>query len=123
MPKIDFTNPYFSVTAILLFVLCVFLAKNMKSNTVPCIMLLAFLAILVGHVIELSISNVVETTVKLTICVIIDEAFTFASFLAFLWLDKIQVDTLLKSKGKGKSKGKREVIIKDDGLDILWRQV
>lgn len=123
MPKIDFTNPYFSVTAIVLFVLCVYLARNMKSNTVPCIMLLTFLAILVGHVIELSISNVVETTVKLTICVIIDEAFTFASFLAFLWLDKIQVDTLLKSKGKGKSKGKREVIIKDDGLDILWRQV
>ena len=123
MPKIDFTNPYFSISAIVLFVLCVYLARNMKSNTVPCIMLLAFLAILVGHVIELSVSNVVETTVKLTICVIIDEAFTFASFLAFLWLDKVQVDTLLKSKGKGKSKGKREVIIKDDGLDILWRQV
>ncbi|MBR3324661.1 MAG: hypothetical protein IKG14_01245 [Clostridia bacterium] len=123
MPKIDFTNPYFSISAIVLFVLCVYLARNMKSNTVPCIMLLAFLAILVGHVIELSVSNVIETTVKLTICVIIDEAFTFASFLAFLWLDKVQVDTLLKSKSKGKNKGKREVIIKDDGLDILWRQV
>lgn len=125
MPKIDFTNPYFSISALVLFVLCVYLARNMKSNTVPCIMLLTFLAILVGHVIELSVSTVVDTTVKLTICVIIDEAFTFASFLAFLWLDKIQVDTLLKSKGKGKGKGKgkREVIIKDDGLDILWRQV
>ena len=123
MPKIDFTNPFFSISAILLFILCVYLGRNMKSNTVPCIMLLTFLAILVGHVIELSVSTSVEISVKLTVCVIIDEAFTFASFLAFLWMDKIQVETLLKSKGKGKKGGKKEVIIKDDGLDILWRQV
>ena len=123
MPKIDFTNPFFSISAIVLFMLCIYLGRNMKSNTVPCIMLLGFLAILVGHVIELSLAASIVTTVKLTICVIVDEAFTFASFLAFLWADKIQVETLLKSKSKGKSGGKREVIIKDDGLDILWRQV
>lgn len=125
MPIIDFTNPFFSVLAIVLFVLCIFLARNMKTNTIPCIMLLTFLTMLVGHVIELSVSTISATTVKLTICIIIDEAFTFASFLSFLWLDKIQVDTMLKAKGKGKGKGKarKEIIIKEDGLDILWRQV
>lgn len=118
MPLINFTNPYFSILALILFVACVFIAKNMKTNTVPCIMLLSFLVILVGHTIELSLAKSAYDTTTLTICVLADEVFTFASFLTFLWLDKIQVDTMLKSK-----KGKKEAIIKDDGLDVLWKQV
>ena len=118
MPLINFTNPYFLVLAVILFVACVFISKNMKTNTVPCIMLLVFLAILVGHTIELSSIHDAANTVVLTICIVVDEAFTFASFLTFLWLDKIQIDTAMKNK-----KGKKQAIIKSDGLEILWKQV
>lgn len=121
MPIIDFTNPFYLGSALILFILCIYLARSSKSNTIPCIMLLSFLAILVGHTIELSLAQDVADTITLTICIIVDEAFTFAAFLSFLWTDKLQVDKLVKTKGS--SKAKKEIIIKDDGLDILWRQV
>ena len=125
MPIIDFTNIFYLVCALVLFVLCTYLARTNKSNTIPCIMLLSFLAILVGHTIELAVSPA-ALIAKLTVCVVVDEAFTFVSFLLFLWMDKLQVDTMLKTKGKkgsAKVSDTREIIIKDDGLDILWRQI
>jgi hypothetical protein len=120
MPLIDFTQSYYLVIALVLFVLCLFLARNLKTNTVPCIMLLAFCAILVGHTIELA-NAPVELVEKISKCIVIDEAFIFISFLSFLWLDKIQIDDRAK-KNKGKKGGKEEKTIKD-GLDFLWKQV
>ena len=105
MPLIDFTQSYYLVIALVLFVLCLFLARNLKTNTVPCIMLLAFCAILVGHTIELA-NAPVELVEKISKCIVIDEAFIFISFLSF----------------KGKKGGKEEKTIKD-GLDFLWKQV
>lgn len=124
MPIIDFTNPFYLISAVILYSLCTYLAKTYKSNTIPCIMLLTFLAMLVGHTIELAMSPTAAYTAKLTVCVVIDEAFTFVSFLSFLWMDRMQVETMLKTKGKkGKNAVTKEIIIKDDGLDILWKQV
>lgn len=127
MPIIDFTNPFYLISAVILYSLCTYLAKTYKSNTIPCIMLLTFLAMLVGHTIELAVSPTAADTARLTVCVVIDEAFTFVSFLSFLWMDRLQVETMLKTTKGKKSAGKkgttREIIIKDDGLDILWKQV
>ena len=118
MPFVDFTNPFYAVTAIILFVLCVYLARNNKTNTVTCIMLLAFLTILVGHTIELAnIFDKVDAT-ALAKNIIIDEAFTLASYMMFLWTDKIQIDDRKKKKGKKK----KDHTIKD-GLDFLWKEV
>lgn len=127
MPIIDFTQPFFLAAALVLFLLCLYLARNNKTNTVPCIMLFCFLTLLVGHTIELVNGGNVST---LATCIVVDEAFTFVSFLSFLWLDRIQVEEKKKaSKGKKKStkKDKKEklddVVIEDDGLDILWKKV
>ncbi len=127
MPIIDFTQPLYLIAAVTLFLLCLYLARNNKTNTVPCIMLFSFLTILVGHTIELVNGGTVST---LATCIVVDEAFTFVSFLTFLWLDRIQVEEKKKaSKGKKKStkKDKKEklddVVIEDDGLDILWKKV
>ena len=118
MPLMDFTQSYFLIIALILFVLCLFLARNFKTNTVPCIMLLVFCAILVGHTIELANApqEIVETISK---CIVIDEAFIFISFLSFLWLDKIQIEDRAKKKGKN---AKEEKTVKD-GLDFLWKKV
>lgn len=118
MPLIDFTQPYYLIAAVVVFVLCIYLGRNQKTNTVPCLMLLVFLAIIAGHTIELTSAlsaNFVSTLAK---NIIIDEAFIFASFLSFLWLDKIQIDANKKKKGKKKA----EPTIKD-GLDFLWKKV
>lgn len=122
MPVVDFTNPLYLITASVLFVLCVILAKNIKTNTVPCIMLLVFITILVGHTVEIAIVQTDAQVTQLAKCIVIDELFVGASYLIFLWLDKIQIEHNKKKKSKKGSK-KDETVIENDGLDILWKKV
>ena len=96
-----------------------------KKNTIPCIVLLVFLAILVGHTIELSVLGDVANISVFAVSIAVDEIFIFVSFLMFLWLDKIQVETSKTTKRGQKSKksDKQEKIIEKDGLDVLWKKV
>ena len=55
MPIINFTNPLYVVVALVLVLLCAFLANQYKKNTIPCIVLLVFLAIVsIGITLTLS---------------------------------------------------------------------
>ena len=89
-------------------------------------MLLCFLTLLVGHTIELS-NAALESVRTLAICILVDEAFIFVSFLSFLWIDKIQIEnknnTTKGKKAKKDSKEKIEDKTVEDGLDILWKKV
>lgn len=128
MPIIDFTNPIYVVVALVLVLLCAFLANQYKKNTIPCIVLLVFLAILVGHTIELASITDITKISAFAISIAIDEVFIFVSFLMFIWLDKIQIETMkatTKGKGKKSSKSdkKEEKVIEKDGLDILWKKL
>ena len=125
MPIIDFTNPIYVVVALVLVLLCAFLANQYKKNTIPCIVLLVFLAILVGHTIELSVLADTANLAVFAVSIAVDEIFIFISFLIFLWLDKIQVEASKTTKGAKKStKSKnQEKIIEKDGLDVLWKKV
>ena len=123
MPVIDFTQPFYLLAAVVLFLLCLYLARNNKSNTVTCIMLLSFLTILVGHTIELA-NCTLELVNTLSVNILIDEIFTLVSFLAFLWTDKIQVDAQKAKKAAKKGKKERlEDKTIEDGLDVLWKKV
>lgn len=122
MPIIDFTSPMMEIVALVLFLLCLFLGKNSKSNTPICIVLLCFLTILVGHTIEMTQTADTDVILKLVKCVTVDEAFTFVSFLSFLWLDKIEIEEEKKQKsGNGKIKIEDKII--EDGLDLFWKKV
>ncbi len=123
MPIIDFTQPFYLLAAVILFLLCLYLARNNKSNTVTCIMLLSFLAILVCHTVELTYASL-DYVNTLSTCILVDEIFTLVSFLAFLWTDKIQADYKKANKsGKKNKKEKFEDKTIEDGLDILWKKV
>ena len=123
MPIVDFTQPFYLIAAVVLFVLCLYLARNNKSNTVTCIMLLCFLAILVCHTVELTYASL-EYINTLSTCILVDEIFTLVSFLAFLWTDKIQSEYKKANKsGKKNKKEKFEDKTIEDGLDILWKKV
>ncbi len=125
MPIIDFTQPFYLIAAVVLFLLCLYLARNNKSNTVTCIMLLSFLAILVCHTVELTYATL-EYVNTLATCILVDEIFTLISFLAFLWTDKLQVEFKKKTNGKSGKKNKKEKFedkTVEDGLDILWKKV
>ena len=122
MPIIDFTSPMMEIVALVLFLLCLFLGKNSKSNTPICITLLCFLTILVGHTIEITQTADTDVILKLIKCVVVDETFTFVSFLSFLWLDKIQVEEGKKKESKdGKKKIEDKTV--EDGLDLFWKKV
>ena len=124
MPIIDFTQPFYLIAAVVLFLLCLYLARNNKSNTVTCIMLLCFLAILVCHTVELTYAEL-EYVDTLATCILVDEIFTLISFLAFLWTDKIQAEVMKKNAKSGKKNKKERLEDKtiEDGLDILWKKV
>lgn len=122
MPIIDFTSPMMEIVALVLFLLCLFLGKNSKSNTPICIVLLCFLTILVGHTIEMTQTADTDVILKLVKCVTVDETFTFVSFLSFLWLDKIEIEEEKKQKsGNGKMKIEDKTV--EDGLDLFWKKV
>ena len=122
MPIIDFTSPMMEIVALVLFLLCLFLGKNSKSNTSICIVLLCFLTILVGHTIEMTQTADTDVILKLVKCVTVDEIFTFVSFLSFLWLDKIEIEEEKKQKsGNGKMKIEDKTV--EDGLDLFWKKV
>ena len=131
MPIINFTNPIHVVVALVLVLLCAFLAQQYKKNTIPCIVLLVFLAILVGHTIELSaVSNAAEI-MPFAVSIAVDEIFIFVSFLFFIWLDRIQVETAKTTKDKKTKSGKKgqksekvdDKVIEKDGLDVLFKKV
>ena len=127
MPIINFTNPIHVVVALVLVLLCAFLAQQYKKNTIPCVVLLVFLAILVGHTIELSALNDVTDITPFAVSIAVDEIFIFVSFLFFIWLDKIQIEATKTTKGKKTKTDKKdkadEKVIEKDGLDVLWKKV
>lgn len=109
MPLIDFTNTVTILLALLLFVLILFLGKEMHKSAIPAMMLFVFLALLVGHTIELMIiPNIEEATYyALTISMGVDFVFIFLSFISYLWIDDIQA----------KIEKKKSI---DDSLNWFW---
>ncbi len=131
MPIINFTNPIHVVVALVLVLLCAFLAEQYKKNTIPCLVLLVFLAILVGHTIELSALSSTADIMPFAVSIAVDEIFIFVSFLFFIWLDRIQVETAKTTKDKKTKSGKKgqksekvdDKVIEKDGLDVLFKKV
>lgn len=112
MPIIDLSNPFNILVALILYILILFLAKEIKRSNVTCIMLLAFLTIIVGHCIEYVMvqDQTGALTSTLANCIAVDFVFTFLSFIAYLWMDDVEAkDRKLKSI--------------DNSLDWFWKKV
>lgn len=112
MPIINLSEPFNILVALFLYVLVVILAKEIKRSNITCIMLLAFLTIIVGHCIEYVMVQdpTGEITSILANCIAVDFVFTFLSFIAFLWMDDVE------SKA-------RKIKSIDNSLDWFWKKV
>lgn len=112
MPIINLSNPFSALVALVLFVLVVLLAKEIKRSNVTCIMLLVFLTIIVGHCIEyVMVQDPTGEILKvLAKCIAVDFAFIFLSFIAYLWMDDIEA----------KEKKIKSI---DNSLDWFWKKV
>lgn len=112
MPIVDLSNPLNIIIALVLFVLVVILAKEIKRSNVTCIMLLVFLTLIVGHCIEYVVANdpTGEITTTLANCIASDFIFILLSFIAYLWTDSIEAQ-------------ERKIKSIDNSLDWFWKKV
>lgn len=112
MPIVDLSNPLNILVAVILYVLVLFLSKEIKRSNVTCIMLLAFLTLIAGHCIEYVMANdpTGQVTSTLANCIAVDFVFTFLSFIGYLWMDDVEAkDKKIKSI--------------DNSLDWFWKKV
>lgn len=112
MPFINFTNPITILLALILFILVLFLGKETHKSAIPAVMLFAFLAILVGHTVELMVMNNIaeDVYISLTRSIVVDFVFIFLSFISYLWIDDIQA----------RIEKKKSI---DNSLDWFWSKV
>ncbi len=112
MPIINFTNPLTVLLALILFVLVLYLGKEMKKSWIIGLMLFAFIAILIGHTIEFAtISNQSEELYhSIVTSATFDLIFIFLSFISYLWIDDIEAKA-----------GKKKSI--DNSLEWFWNKV
>ena len=111
-PLINFTDPLSVLLALILFVLVILLGKETKKSIFPCIMLLVFLTILVGHAIEFYFisGDIQEGITTMAFCIAVDFAFILISFFCYLWIDDIET----------KANKKKSI---DNSLDWFWSKV
>lgn len=111
-PLINFSNPYSILVALVLFVLVLLLARETKKSSIVGIMLIVFLAIIVGHSIEYAITKdpTGEITSIILNCITMDFVFIFLSFISYLWIDDIEA----------KEKKKKSI---NNSLDWFWKKV
>lgn len=112
MPFINFTNPVTVLIALVLFLLVLFLARHTKKSIIMGVFLFAFLAVITGHVVELSMividDDIVVTAIAL--CIAVDFVFILLSYLSYLWIDDIE----------SKEMKKRSI---DNSLEWFWSKV
>ena len=112
MPFINFTNPITVLIALVLFLLVLFLARHTKKSIIMGVFLFAFLAVITGHVVELTMMGIDEdlTVTTLALCVTVDFVFILISYLSYLWIDDIEA----------KEMKKRSI---DNSLEWFWSKV
>ncbi len=111
-PIINFANIITILLALVLFVLVLILGKETHKSQIVALMLFAFLAILVGHSVEMFAFEAASDYIHdcLRVSLIFDFIFIFLSFFSFLWVDDIQA----------KIEKKKSI---DNSLDWFWKEV
>ena len=111
-PLINFAKPVPVLTAVALFVLVIYLAKETKKSWIAAFLLGLFLTIITGHALELTILNDKLPEIKnmLAISLTYDFMFIFLSFFSYLWIDDIEA----------KNSKKKSI---DNSLSWFWSKV
>lgn len=112
MPVINFTNPTLILLGLILFLLVLYLGREVKKAWVIGIMLFVFLGLLIGHAFEfITFAEKGGQLYKtLLLCSIVDFIFIFLSFISYLWVDDIETKI-----------GKKKSI--DNSLEWFWNKV
>lgn len=112
MPIVNLTEPLNILIALIIYVLVIYLSKEMKKSVFVCVMLLVFLTLISAHAVEYAMSQTATTQVLMTIanCIAVDFIFIFLSFIGYLWIDSLEA----------KEKKTKSL---DNSLDWFWKKV
>ena len=112
MPIINFTNPVTILIGVLLFVLVLYLGKEVKKAWIVGLLLFGFVGVLLGHAIEFATIAKESATIykSVTTSATFDLVFIFITFMSYLWVDDIEAKA-----------GKKKSI--DNSLDWFWNKV
>ncbi len=108
----DISNTLTLLLMLIATVLLIFLSQEEKKSFISAIALLAYLIILIVHVVQIATLTEEQNVLLPTLsrCIVIDFIFIFITFFSYLWVDDIEA----------KEKGKKSI---DNSLDWFWRNV
>ena len=108
----DVSNPFTLLLLLVVTVLLIFLAQEVKKSYIMAIVLFAYLALLIVHVVQIvSIPQEFKYEISvLSRCIVSDFIFILISFFAYLWVDDIDA----------KVNNKKSF---DNSLDWFWSKV
>ncbi len=109
---LDLTNPITLLLSVIVTVLLIFLAQEIKKSYVSAIPLFIFLFLLIVHVVQMvTIKEEYRyLTSIISNCVVIDFIFILVTFFAYLWVDDIEA----------KAMNKKSI---DNSLDWFWKKI
>ena len=108
----DISNPLTLVLMLVIMILLIFLAQEVKKSYIAAIPLFASLILILVHGIHLfTLPKEYQDLIPvLSRCLVVDFLFVGISFLGYLWIDDIEA----------KEKGIKRV---DDSMEWFWRNI
>jgi len=108
----DLTNPVTLLLVVLATALLIFLGQEIKRSSVAIIPLIAFLALLISHIVQISslTSEMQYLSGTLYKCMAIDFMFILVTFFSYLWIDDLEAK-------------KNNIKSIDSSLDWFWREI
>ena len=108
----NLTNPLTLLLIVLATSLLIFLAQEIKRSSIAIIPLIAFLALLITHVVQVSTLSSDFAYLAGTIykCIAIDFIFILITFFSYLWVDDLEAK-------------KNNIKSIDNSLDWFWKEI
>lgn len=108
----DITNTITLLLLLVATVLVVFLSRELKKSYIVAIPLVAYLGLLIIHVVQMVTLDAIDNYLLSTLswCIVIDFLFVLMTFIAYLWVDDLEAKKL----------NKKSI---DNSLDWFWKNV
>ena len=112
MVLLNLTDPLTLLLVIIATALLIFLGQEIKKSSVAMIPLMAFLLLLIVHVVQVSTLSEELKYLATTIykCIAVDFLFILITFFSYLWIDDLEA----------KKNNLRSI---DNSLDWFWKEI
>lgn len=107
---INLSNPYATMIALMVTLLCIILGKEFKKSALPAIVLGIFLVMILVHTFQSFVLTDEIQKAMVTKSLGVDAIMIFLSYISYLWVDDIET----------KEKNKKSI---DNSLEWFWKKV